>query len=51
MTESTPFDHIVIPRLTGFRMSGEPTIQDIYAAMTTDKARNGEYRRGCCARR
>lgn len=40
MTESTPFDHIVIPRLTGFRMSGEPTIQDVYAAMTTDKARN-----------
>ena len=41
MTESTPFDHIVIPRLTGFRMSGEPTIQDIYAATTTEKARNG----------
>ena len=40
MTESTPFDHIVIPRLTAFRMSGEPTIQDIYAAMTTDEARN-----------
>jgi superfamily II DNA or RNA helicase len=40
MTESTPFDHIVIPRLTGFRMSGQPTIQDIYAAMTTDEARN-----------
>lgn len=40
MTESTPFDHIVIPRVTGFRMSGDPTIQDIYSAMTTDEARN-----------
>ncbi|MFN7924868.1 MAG: DEAD/DEAH box helicase family protein [Bryobacteraceae bacterium] len=40
MTESTPFDHFVVPRLTDFRISGEPTIQDIYAAMTTDEARN-----------
>lgn len=42
MMESTPFDHAVIPRTTEFRMSaaGEPTIQDIYAAMTTDEVRN-----------
>jgi len=40
MTESTPFDHIVIPRATNFRIPGEPTIQDVYAAMTTDEARN-----------
>lgn len=42
MTESTPFEHIVVPRATEFRISaaGEPTIQDIYAAMTTDSVRN-----------
>lgn len=40
MTESTPFDHTVIPRATNFRIPGEPTIQDIYSAMTTDQARN-----------
>ncbi|MBK7928679.1 MAG: hypothetical protein IPJ98_14660 [Bryobacterales bacterium] len=40
MTESTPFDHIVIPRATDFRVSREPTIQDIYAAMTTNEVRN-----------
>ncbi len=40
MTESTPFDHVVVPRVTDFRISGEPTIQDIYAAMTADEARN-----------
>lgn len=40
MTESTPFEHIVIPRATDFRVPGEPTIQDVYAAMTTDEARN-----------
>src|SRR6202022_1935916 len=42
MTDSTPFEHIVIPRATDFRMSiaGEPTIQDIYASLTTDEARN-----------
>jgi superfamily II DNA or RNA helicase len=40
MTESTPFDHIVIPRATDFRVPGEPTIQDIYAAMTTNEVRN-----------
>lgn len=42
MTESTPFDHIVIPRTTEFRIaaSGEPSIQDLYAAITTDGVRN-----------
>ena len=42
MTDSTPFEHVVIPRNTDFRMSsaGEPTIQDIYAALTTDEDRN-----------
>jgi len=42
MTESTPFEHIVVPRATEFKISaaGEPTIQDIYAAMTTDEVRN-----------
>jgi superfamily II DNA or RNA helicase len=42
MTDSTPFEHVVIPRTTGFRMSsaGEPTIQDIYTSLTTDEGRN-----------
>ena len=42
ITESTPFEHIVIPRATEFRMTAfdEPSIQDAYAAMTTDEARN-----------
>ncbi len=42
MTDSTPFEHVVIPRDTDFRMSsaGEPTIQDIYAALTSDESRN-----------
>jgi len=42
MTDSTPFEHVVIPKLTDFRMSsvGEPTIQDIYAALTIDEGRN-----------
>lgn len=42
MTDSTPFEHVVIPKPTDFRMSsvGEPTIQDIYAALTTDEGRN-----------
>ena len=42
MTDSTPFDHVVIPKPTDFRMSSvrEPTIQDIYAALTTDEGRN-----------
>lgn len=42
MTDSTPFEHVVIPRTTDFQMSsaGEPTIQDIYASLTTDEGRN-----------
>jgi superfamily II DNA or RNA helicase len=41
MTESTPFEHIVIPRATEFKIAtGEPTIQDLYAAMATDEVRN-----------
>ena len=42
MTDSTPFEHVVIPRTTDFRMpsAGEPTIQDIYATLTTDEGRN-----------
>ena len=41
MTDSTPFEHIVIPRPTRFRMSsaGDVTIQDIYSAMTSDDGR------------
>ena len=43
MTDSTPFDHVVIPRVTEFRMPGEGvdvTIQDVYAALIADKARD-----------
>ena len=43
MTDSTPFDHIVFPKLTDFRMISEgagATIQDIYAALVVDEARN-----------
>jgi len=43
MTETTPFDHKVIPRHTEFRMApelGEVTIQDIYAALLDDGPRN-----------
>ena len=43
MTESTPFEHVVIPRVTEFRMPGEGadlTIQDVYAALVADKARD-----------
>jgi superfamily II DNA or RNA helicase len=43
MTDSTPFDHIVVPQLTDFRMPGDgadATIQDIYSALVTDEARN-----------
>ncbi len=42
MTDSTPFEHVVIPRATEFRVpaAGEVTIQDIYTAMTTDDQRN-----------
>jgi superfamily II DNA or RNA helicase len=43
MTETTPFEHKVIPRYTEFRMSPElteVTIQDIYAALVDDVSRN-----------
>jgi superfamily II DNA or RNA helicase len=40
---SRPFDHVVIPRLTGFQMprsEAKVGIQGVYSALTTDKARN-----------
>jgi superfamily II DNA or RNA helicase len=43
MTETTPFEHKVIPRYTEFRTSPEQTdvtIQDIYAALVVDGQRN-----------
>lgn len=43
MTEATPFEHVVIPRHTEFRMASElseVTIQDIYAALLNDTSRN-----------
>ena len=43
MTESTPFEHVVVPRLTDFRMSGKQTdisIQEVYTALVNDQARN-----------
>jgi superfamily II DNA or RNA helicase len=43
MTETTPFDHMVTPRHTEFRMSPElteVTIQDIYGALVNDAGRN-----------
>jgi len=43
MTETAPFEHKVIPRPTEFRVppeSSDLTIQDIYAALTHDNARN-----------
>ncbi len=43
MTETTPFEHRVIPRMTDFRMQSDltdVTIQDIYAALVDDAARN-----------
>ncbi|MGH9622131.1 MAG: TOTE conflict system archaeo-eukaryotic primase domain-containing protein [Bryobacteraceae bacterium] len=43
MTETTPFEHKVIPRHTDFRMPAEMadlTIQDVYAALVNDSARN-----------
>src|SRR5215471_11440007 len=43
MTESTPFEHRVTPRLTDFRMppdSGDITIQDIYRGLIDDASRN-----------
>ena len=43
MTETTPFEHRVIPRHTEFRTAAEIadiTIHDIYAALARDAARN-----------
>jgi superfamily II DNA or RNA helicase len=43
MAESTPFEHIVIPRQTEFSMAPEPadaTIHETYAALVRDPARN-----------
>jgi len=43
MTEATPFEHKVVPRHTDFRMPAEMTdmaIQDVYAALVSDSARN-----------
>lgn len=43
MSETTPFEHQVIPRYTDFRMPAEMvdlTIQDVYAALVNDSARN-----------
>jgi len=43
MTETAPFEHKVVPRYTGFRMpseAGDVTIQDVYAALVGDIARN-----------
>ena len=43
VAESRPFEHKVTPRNTEFRMPLEPTdatIQDIYAALVDDAARN-----------
>lgn len=43
MTETTPFEHRVIPRMTEFRMQpdlSDITIQDTYSALVDDVARN-----------
>ena len=43
MTETTPFEHKVIPRYTDFQIRAELTdltIQDVYAALVKDSARN-----------
>jgi superfamily II DNA or RNA helicase len=43
MTETNPFEHRIIPRLTDFQMPpniGEVTIQDIYAPLSSDVLRN-----------
>ena len=44
MTAVSPFEHEVIPRLTEFCLPPEvtdPTIQEVYAALADDGARNG----------
>ena len=43
MTDTTPFDHIVIPRITDFRMPNDGsdiTIQDVYAGLVADSPRD-----------
>ncbi|MBZ5667642.1 MAG: DEAD/DEAH box helicase, partial [Acidobacteriia bacterium] len=43
MTETNPFEHRVIPRVTEFQMpsdTADVTIQDIYAALVDDRSRN-----------
>jgi superfamily II DNA or RNA helicase len=43
MTETTPFEHKVIPRHTEFRIAqvaADITIHDVYAALVNDAARN-----------
>jgi len=43
MTDSTPFEHVVVPKLTDFRTTADgadATIQDIYATLVMDEARN-----------
>ena len=43
MTDPTPFEHAVIPRITHFRMmddSSSSTIQDAYAALVADSDRD-----------
>ncbi len=43
MTESSPFQHLVIPRLTAFQMhsgTADTTIQEIYRALAQDETRN-----------
>jgi superfamily II DNA or RNA helicase len=48
MTETNPFEHRVIPRHTEFQMtpdSGEVTIQDIYAGLSSNTLRNELFAR------
>ncbi len=43
ITDSTPFEHVVIPRFTDFDMTtdiGELSIQEVYAALVADGDRN-----------
>ncbi len=43
MTAATPFEHEVVPRLTGFSLPPEQTdmtIQEVYAAIVDDRVRN-----------
>lgn len=43
MTDTSPFQHVVTPRLTAFQMQGvtaDAGIQDIYRALTQDEVRN-----------